>query len=86
MPLKKKYCIFKIQIYLYNIYMNTKNIKVGKIVYVYKDNELYKKARVLNINRSNECVVVMYLDDLFNDLYEDTVNIMNIRLYEGEKR
>lgn len=66
--------------------MNIKNIKVDKIVYVYKDNEFYKKARVLNINRSNECVVVMYLDDLFNDLYEDTVNIMNIRLYEGENR
>ena len=61
----------------------TLSIRSGNIVKVYDDNNLYRLARVVDINYSTEQVMVVYLDELFNDLELDSTSIMKIRLYEG---
>ena len=60
-----------------------RRIRSGNIVKVYDDNNLYRLARVVDINYSTEQVMVVYLDELFNDLELDSTSIMKIRLYEG---
>ncbi len=62
--------------------MQKKTVKVGNIVEVFNDDGENKIARVLNINFRNEEVVVMYLDELLNDLYIDTVSLLNCKIYE----
>ena len=60
-----------------------RRIRSGNIVKVYDDSNLYRLARVVDINYSTEQVMVVYLDELFNDLELDSTSIMKIRLYEG---
>lgn len=62
--------------------MQKKTVKVGNIVEVFNDDGESKIARVLNISFRNEEVVVMYLDELLNDLYIDTVSLLNCKIYE----
>ena len=65
--------------------MSKKSIKVGNIVLVKNDLGEAKIARVLNVSRSSESVIVMYLDSDFSDLYMDTVSLLNCSLYENRK-
>lgn len=65
--------------------MSKKSIKVGNIVLVKNDLGEEKIARVLNVSRSSESVIVIYLDSDFSDLYMDTVNLLNCSLYENRK-
>ena len=44
-----------------------------------------KVARVLNITRSTETVMVIYLDEALTDLYMDSVSLLNCSLYSQRK-
>ena len=65
--------------------MGKKSIKVGNIVLVKNDLGEEKIARVLNVSRSSESVIVIYLDSDFSDLYMDTVSLLSCSLYENRK-
>ena len=65
--------------------MSKRTIKVGNIVLVKNDQDEEKLARVLNVARSTESAIVMYLNSSFEDLYMDTVSLLNCSLYENRK-
>ena len=63
--------------------MSKEKIKVGSIVLVKEENDNFKLARVVNVAHQNEEVVVMYLSSSFEDLYLDTVSLLNCSLYSN---
>ncbi len=65
--------------------MAKRAIKVGNIILVKNDNGEEKLARVLNITRSSETAMVMYLNSNFEDLEMDSVSLLNCSLYENRK-
>ncbi len=65
--------------------MAKRAIKVGNIILVKNDNGEEKLARVLNITRSSETAMVMYLNSNFEDLEMDSVSLFNCSLYENRK-
>lgn len=52
---------------------------------VKQNDDTFKIARVVNISYASETVMVMYLDSTFNDLYLDSVSLLNCKLYENRK-
>ena len=65
--------------------MSEEKIKVGSIVLVKDENDNFKLARVVNVTHQNEEAVVMYLSSSFEDLYLDTVSLLNCSLYSNRK-
>ena len=65
--------------------MGRQSIKVGNIILVKDKDGNEKVARVLNISRSSETVMVMYLDEALTDLYMDSVSLLNCSLYSQRK-
>ena len=65
--------------------MAKRAIKVGNIILVKNDNGEEKFARVLNVTRSSETAIVMYLNSNFEDIEMDSVSLLNCSLYENRK-
>ena len=65
--------------------MAKRAIKVGNIILVKNDNGEEKLARVLNVTRSSETAIVMYLNSNFEDIEMDSVSLLNCSLYENRK-
>ncbi len=65
--------------------MGKQSIKVGNIILVKDKDGNEKVARVLNITRSSETVMVMYLDEALKDLCMDSVSLLNCSLYSQRK-
>ena len=65
--------------------MSEEKIKVGSIVLVKDENDNFKLARVVNVTHQSEEAVVMYLSSSFEDLYLDTVSLLNCSLYSNRK-
>ncbi len=65
--------------------MGKQSIKVGNIILVKDKDGSEKVARVLNVARSSETVMVMYLDEALTDLYMDSVSLLNCSLYSQRK-
>ena len=65
---------------------NARLPKVGQIAIVHDEDNFSdtRLARVINIDKKNEMMSVVFLDELFNELEEGTVSFLYIEKYEGK--
>jgi hypothetical protein len=60
--------------------------KVGQIAIVHDEDNFdeTRLARVINIDKKNETMSVVFLDELFNELEQGTTSFLYVEKYEGK--
>jgi len=60
--------------------------KIGQIAIVHGEDNFdeIRLARVINIDKKNETMSVVFLDELFNELEEGTTSFLYVEKYEGK--